>query len=268
MIELLAEIAVVASDEFVPPDDWRSQIALPVGIIFLYGGIFMLLRSNLGTRRAYLVQATALFGFVFFLSLFWAFGAPGTPAFSGPQNLPGQPIDYYQPKWVPFAADSVIAGEPEFDVVGDYPDAWSTTPPAGLDSEAIEEGIDDIVAFFSSEEGGQRVGPTAVAFTEDTPLRFAESADGRALMAVVVADADVLGEVTDPDSALLLFALFDEGFLLLPSLVFVVIAGLGFLLHLVLLGWDERQERRELEEDLGTAEPAPESEPERVPAGV
>ena len=79
-------MAVAAAEEFVPPDDWRGVIALPAGIIIFFGGIFMLLKSNLGTRRAYLVEASTFFGFMLILSLFWGFGAPGTPRNTGPQS--------------------------------------------------------------------------------------------------------------------------------------------------------------------------------------
>lgn len=264
MPELLLDLVVIAaSEEFVPPEDWRAQIALPVGIIFLLGGVFMLLRSNLGTRRAYLVQASAFFGFMLMISLFWAFGAPGTPAHSGPQNLPGQPLDYYQPKWVPFASDSLVAEMPEFDVAQDYPEGWSEEPPADLTEDQAEDGVEDIRAFFAEEEAGEQVGELWVPNVDETPILYAEADDGRPMMAVEYVEADALGEVEDPDNTYLAFGFFDEGFPLFPSLVFIVLSGGGFLLHMALLGWDERQERRELEEDLGE-----EAERERVPAGV
>ncbi len=263
MPELLLDLVVLASDEFVPPDDWRAQIALPVGILFLLGGVFMLLRSNLGTRRAYLVQATSFFGFMLMISLFWAFGAPGTPPYSGPANLPGQPLDYYQPKWVEFAPDSLAAEMPAFDVAQDYPDGWSEEPPGDLTEDLIDDGIEDIRNFFASEEAGEQVGDLWVPNVDETPILFAESDDGRPMMAVEYVEADALGEVEDPDNTYLAFGFFDEGFPLFPSLVFIILSGGGFALHLALLGWDERQERRELEEDLGE-----EAAPEKVPAGV
>lgn len=259
----LADLLVLASEEFVPPDDWRSQIALPVGILFLFGGVFMLLRSNLGARRAYLVQATAFFGFLFFMSLFWAFGAPGVPAFSGPQNLPGQPLDYYQPKWVPFAEDSRVAERSAYDVAGDYPEGWTETPPEGVDEDLLEDAEEDVVDFFASEEGGERVGETWVPNVEETPILFAVADNGRPMIAVELVEADAIGEVTDPDNTFMTFAYYDAGFPLLPSLAFVVLSTGGLVLHLLLLGWDERQARREVEEDLAEA-----PEEEKVPVGV
>lgn len=260
----LTDLLVLASDEFVPPDDWRSQIALPVGILFLFGGVFMLLRSNLGTRRAYLVQATAFFGFMLFMSLFWAFGAPGVPPFSGPQNLPGQPLDYYQPQWVAFAEDSRVAERPEYDVALDHPDGWTETPPEAVDEDLLEAAQEDIVDFFSSEEGGERVGETWVPNVEETPVLFAVADNDRPMVAIEFVEADAVGEVADPDNTFMTFAYYDAGFLLLPSLVFVILSAAGLLLHLLLLGWDERQERREIEEDLSESRP----EEEKVPVGV
>ena len=264
LVDLLAlDLSFLANDEFVPPDDWRAQIALPAGILFLIGGVFMLVRSNLGTRRAYLVMANAFFGFMLLTSLFWTFGAPGTPPLTGPQNLPGQPLDYYQPKWVPFAADSLAAEMPEFSAVQDYPGAWSEQPHPEVDEDLLQDAIDDIVEFFASEEGGERVGETWVPHLDETPILYAEDADGRPMVAIEFVQADAIGEIEDPDNTFLTFAFFDAGFPALPSIVFIVLSGAGLALHLALLGWDERQERRELEEDLGK-----EAEREKVPAGV
>ena len=264
LVDLLAlDLAVLASDEFVPPDDWRAQIALPAGIVFLIGGVYMLVRSNLGTRRAYLVTANAFFGFMLLTSLFWTFGAPGTPPLTGPQNLPGQPLDYYQPKWVPFAQDSLAAEMDDFSVVQDYPDAWSQEPHPDVDEDMVEDATDDIVDFFASEEGGERVGETWVPNTDETPILFAEDADGRPMVAIEFVEADAIGDIQDPDNTFMTFAFFDAGAPALPSYVFIALSAAGLLLHLVLLGWDERRERRELEEDLGE-----EAEREKVPAGV
>lgn len=249
MMEILPELAVLASEEFVPPTDWRAQIAVPTGILILLGGVFMLLRANLGTRRAYLLQASTFFGFMLMISLFWAFGAPGTPAFTGPQNLPGQPLDYYQPKWVPFAQDSVVAEQPEFDVVQQYPEGFSEVPEGGEELEQrIDDGVGDIQTFFARDEAGGQVGEDWVAVDQ----QMAESGDGRMLLAVEYAEPDPENPLEPAEDAAtyVAFGFFDEGNLFFPSLVFIVLSGTGFGLHLLLLGWDENQARREIEEDL------------------
>lgn len=263
MPPLLLDLVVLAAEEFVPPDDWRAQIALPAGILILLGGVYLLLRSNLGTRRAYFVEATAFFGFMLMISLFWAFGAPGTPAFQGPQNLPGQPLDYYQPKWVPFAEDSLVAEDPDYQIAQDYPEGWSEQRPAAIDEDMLDDAVDDVRDFFTAEAAGGQVGETWVPNEDETPIMFAESANGRPMVAIEFVEADALGEVTDPENTYLAFGFFDAGFLMLPSLVMIVLSLIGFVGHLLLLGWDERQERRQLEEDLGD-----QAAEQRVSAGV
>src|SRR5688572_24478959 len=107
------DLLVLATEGGIPTSNPWSQLAVPLGVLIFVGSVYLLLRSNLGTRRGYLVMSTSLWGFGFLLSLFWAFGAPGTPANTGPQNLPGQELDAYQPVWFPFAADSNLATAPD-----------------------------------------------------------------------------------------------------------------------------------------------------------
>ena len=256
-MELIFDLAVLASEEFVPPDDWRAQIAVPTGILFLLGGVFMLLRSNLGTRRAYFVQASSFFGFMLMISLFWALGAPGTPPFQGPQNLPGQPLDYYQEKWVPFAQDSLIAEEPEYADVQGYPETFQDVP-AEVDEDFVEDGVEDVQAFFAGDEAGGQVGEDWIP----TDVQYAVADNNRPMVAVQFTEPQEDAPLEpDPDGeSYVAFGFFEEGNLIFPSLVFVVLSLVGFILHLVLLAWDERQERRDLEEDLTRR-----TEEERVP---
>jgi hypothetical protein len=159
-------LAVAAAEEYVPPDDWRGVVALPAaGVIFL-GAVFLLLKSNLGTRRAYFVEATCVFGFLTVVTLFWGFGAPGTPRFTGPQSMPGQPVDYYVPKWVAFAGDSTLADE-RFAIVKQYPEgfqeeadgegeAQAQDVAAGAE-DAASGGGEEISNFFGEQRGGVRL---------------------------------------------------------------------------------------------------------------
>lgn len=181
MIAVLASVllAVAANEEYVPPDDWRNVVALPAGILIFFGGIFLLLKSNLGTRRAYLVEAACFFGFMTILSLFWGLGAPGTPQFTGPQNLPGQQGDHYTPKWVAFAGDSTLADE-RFPIVKQFPEGFEQV---GGDEQAAEEGAAGGAAegAVAAEEAGVPADPSAGA--DEVGNFFREERGGARLIA-------------------------------------------------------------------------------------
>ena len=122
---LATMLTVLATEGGIPAESPWAKVALPLGFLIFVGLTFVLVRSNLGTRRGYLVTATSLFGFMVIYSLFWAFGAPGTPPNTGPQNLPGQELDAYQPVFRPFAPDSQIAQDPDYAVVANHPVGFS-----------------------------------------------------------------------------------------------------------------------------------------------
>ena len=225
-------LAVTAAEEYVPPNDWRGAIALPLSIIIFFGAIFLLLRSNLGTRRAYLVQATCFFGFMAILSLFWGLGAPGTPRNTGPQSLPGQAADYYTPKWVAFAPDSALAEE-RFPEVAQFPEGFTegagedganggAEADAGAAADGGEEGegesagapadpsggAEEIGNFFREERGGvQLIGDEWV---EAGPPMVASGAAGEEIVGATYAKPfalDAAGEIPEgPDGE----PLFDE----------------------------------------------------------
>lgn len=308
VMSLVTVLATAANEEFVPANDWRAVVALPAGILIFFGGIFLLLKSNLGTRRAYLVEASCFFGFMLILSLFWAFGAPGTPRFTGPQNLPGQVGDYYTPKWVAFAGDSTLADE-RFPVVKQFPEGFQQVGGAADGGEEAaaggEEqadaggepadpagGADEIGTFFREERGGvapvgddwvlagapyltntedgvEVVGATyAKPFALDNDNEVPQGPDGAPLFdeeqagQPIPQDFQVPSDL-DPAVAELVtpasftgFAFYDAGFPVFPSLVFVVLALIGFVLHALLLGWDENREKeRAVEEVIVEREP-------------
>lgn len=299
-------LAAAANEEYVPPDDWRGAVALPLAILIFFGAVFLLLKSNLGTRRAYLVEATCFFGFMTVLSLFWGFGAPGTPRNTGPQSLPGQSADYYTPKWVPFAGDSTLADE-RFSIVKQYPEGFEEAAGSGgeggegtdaaaagdtgqADTEGAEAdpagGADEIGNFFREEHGGTQLigddwvqagapfvtttetGEEVVAATFAKPFalnddgEIPQDADGQPLF-----EDDQVGQPipedfavpsgVDDDVAQLLtpesftgFAFYDPGFAMFPALVMMVLSIAGFILHALLLGWDENREKERAVEEV------------------
>ena len=299
-------LAVAAAEEYVPANDWRGVIALPAAVLIFFGSVFLLLKANLGTRRAYLVEATCFFGFLTVLSLFWGFGAPGTPQFTGPQTLPGQSADYYTPKWVAFAGDSTLTDE-RFPIVKQYPEGFQEEGGGGggdaaaqggaaegetdqADTEGASatasSGAEEIGNFFREERAGTQLigddwelaGPPLAATTESgekvvgatyaKPFALndegevPEGPDGEPLFAEedvgqpIPEDFEVPSGVDDEVATLLTpesytaFAFFDAGFPMFPSLVMMVLAIGGFILHALLLGWDESRERQRSVEEV------------------
>ena len=268
---------VLATEGGIPYDSALARLSVPLGILVFLGGPYLLLRSNLGTLRAYLVIATSLFGLMIVQSLFWAFGAPGTPAATGPTNLPGQPANQYQATWIPFAGDSTIAQQDRFsDLVASPDQAFDTTVPADFVDE-VETGVGDIVTFFSNEVAGEQVGTTwAVA---RGPF-YAEAPDGTQVIFATygpVYDADAedipegfeVGDVVQQEAGgtnrYSAFAYYDPASLSFPALVYLALSVLGFAIHAPWLYADERRERREREEVAARA--ASERE-QRVPANA
>jgi len=180
-VDLLTSLTTFAAAG-VPGDSPSARLAVPLGILVFFGSIYLLLRANLGTRRGYLVLATSFFGFMIIMSLFWTFGAPGTPQMVGPSHLPGQESDAYEPAWVPFAGDSLIAEEPDYQFVQDYPDGFEEVPD-GL-AGAAETGTEEIIDFFAETEH-----KPVTDFDDDweaAETRYAEAPNGFRVIAVTL----------------------------------------------------------------------------------
>ena len=147
---MFATLTVFAAEAHGIGAPWM-QLSVPIGILVFIGLTYMLVRSNLGTRRGYLVTGASLFGFLVIYAAFWTWGAPGTPSNTGPQNLPGQELDAYQPVFRPFAPDSLVAEDPEYAIAQEYPDAFSPDKPATL-TVGEQVAIDEIKTFFSTQD--------------------------------------------------------------------------------------------------------------------
>jgi len=266
----LATVSVLATESGIPYTSPLARLAVPLGILIFFGGPYLLLRSNLGTKRAYLVLFTSFFGYMIIQSLFWAFGAPGTPAYTGPTNLPGQVAEEYRPIWVGFAEDSTVAGqEPYASLVADE-GAFSEEIPADR-AEIVQDGVEETQAFFADEESKyQQVGETW-AVTEGPFYALADN--GRPVIRVTYGetfqvdpegnlpegvDPEQEGEIDPDGDAFTAYAFFDAGSPLFPSLIFVGLSVLLFGIHAGLLYADEQAERREAREarEVVTEEPA------------
>jgi hypothetical protein len=299
MLIPLTVLAALVPEGHIAPNDPRAKLAVPVGILIFIGSIYLLLRSNLGSKRAYLVLSVSWWGFLTVLSAMWAFGAPGTPAGGGPLSLPGQPIDEYEPKWVAFAQDSTLGTDPRFDIVQQYPQAFQAVPPAFAGRAA--GGADEIKNFFSGFDEtspySNVIESTWVPVTDQ--IGYAMSEDERGFPIIGVPYVPTYQLATLPEDApegavppltengdtpaddgsniappgtevgapvpgaepVVLFGYFDRGNPLFPSYVVFGIIVAVFVFHVALLALDERREARER-----AAEPDEEERSAPVPA--
>lgn len=255
----LSSLIVLATEGGIPADSPLAKLAVPIGIVIFVGSVYLLLRSNLGTRLGYLVMSTSLWGATFLFALFWTFGAPGTPAFTGPQNLPGQQLDEYLPIWVPLAQDASAVTEEgsPYAVIAGYPDGFDDTPTT--DADNVDTAIADISAFFSGLSDPYT--PLLSGLEEPVATEFAEADNGRPIVAVTFARTCQLdndgnlsaaceelgaGAVApegseDRGEDVTLFAFFDAGNPAFPSYLMLAGTFVLFAGHMVLLARDEKR---------------------------
>jgi hypothetical protein len=96
----------LAVEAAIPPDHPASILAIPLGILFFVGSIYLLLWSNYGAKKALAITGVGWAGFSMLLGVFWWFGAPGIPAGLGINHLPGQATDHYVDRWYGFEEGS------------------------------------------------------------------------------------------------------------------------------------------------------------------
>jgi hypothetical protein len=238
-----------------------------VAFLFLPGSVYMLLASNFGALKGYLIAAVAFFGFLVMLSAVWLFGIPGTTPLTGPKGT--QPTFKFFTLSDPAAAtyDSVRdfqagAGSgwqpaPEGDVQEGSPEA---TLKADLDTarqEAVQTLIDETNADIkdSSKE---------LDVTNLDAKTYYTIQNGTEVAAIVISPKDppAGSGLQRPDFApKTVFAYRDPGSPYLPSILFLIASIVLFVVHVLLLGVVERRR------PLGVAQ-TPAAEPERQPAGA
>lgn len=134
------EMLFLAVESAIPADHIAARLAVPIGLLFFSGSIYLLLWSSYGAKKAAAIYGTAFFGFTMILGVFWWFGAPGTPQNLGVTFLPHQETDHYQPRWHAFEPGSERA---EFFGVTESPEDFETIQEflelGDLDEEELEE---------------------------------------------------------------------------------------------------------------------------------
>jgi hypothetical protein len=245
----------------------KGLLVVLTAFVFLPGSVFMLLASNFGALKGYLIAATAFFGFLVMLSAVWLFGIPGTTPLTGPKGT--------QPTFKFFTVDDPAAAT--YDSVRDFQggagNGWQPAPEgefeegtpegdlkADLDT-ARQTAVQDLIEETNAdiEDSSEELDATNLSAEV-----FYTIQDGTEVAAVVVSPA------TPPENSGLqrpdfapktFFAYRDPGSPYLPSILFLIGSTVLFLVHLFLLGVAER--RRPLGQAL-----TPTTEAERQPAGA
>jgi hypothetical protein len=235
--------------------------------IFLPGSVWMLLASNFGALKGYLIAATAFFGFLVMLSAVWLFGLPGTTPLTGPKGT--------QPTFKFFTLDNPAAAT--YDSVRDFQggagNGWQPAPEGQAEEGSAEATLKADLDTARQTAVSQLIEETN-ANIEDSSQEldvtnleaevFYTIQDGTEVAAIVISPA------TPPEGSGLqrpdfapktTFAYRDPGSPYLPSILFLAGSLVLFVVHMLLLGVVERRRPLGVTQTL-----APESE--RQPAGA
>jgi len=228
----------------------------------------MLLATNFGAIKGYLIAATAFFGFLMMLSAVWLFGIPGTTPLTGPKGT--------QPTFKSFTIDDPQAStyDAARDFQGQAGNGWQAAPEGEVEAGSAQEklkadldtarqrAVQDLIT-----ETNKKVENSSdeLDVTNLDAKTFYTIQDGTEVAAIVIspkAPPEDSG-LKKPDFApKTTFAYRDPGNPYLPSILFLVGASVLFLVHMVLLGMAERRR------PLGvTQRPAPEAQPQPAGAG-
>lgn len=168
----------LASENGLPPEHIAAKLALPLGLLFFCGSVYLLLWAVYGAKKGALIYGVAFFGFNMMLGVFWWFGAPGTPVATGLRNFPGQPQDQYQGKWFAFEQGSARAdffpssnSLDNFESVPSYlgADQDATGPKISFLSGDLDQATSHMIDLYlpTDESGTARLGAERRAAIED-----------------------------------------------------------------------------------------------------
>jgi hypothetical protein len=223
MIEVATAFLFLAVEEVIPPDHPAAILAIPIGLLFLSGSVYVLLWSNYGAKKAGAIYGVAFFGFAFLLGVFWWFGGPGIPPGLGISHLPGQAGDNYVDRWYPFEQGSERA---EFFGVTENPDAFQPLEEfggvTGLSEDAVQadRAYTALVGSVGGALGGMQdqflpVDDNGVAqigvdrrtsYEEDAEAARPDGAEGRAAPFFGATQVGEPRAVEDPDTGVLVVA--------------------------------------------------------------
>ena len=290
LLTALTDALVLATEgvEGLPGSHIAAKLAVPLGILFFMGSIYLLLWSNFGAKKGALIYLSALGGFNVMLGVFWIFGAPGTPIATGPQNFPGQAADAYTAKWFPMEPGSERALEfpatNSIDNFGDLPTYIGNPDATEQDLEApgpaavrgdIEQASQTMVELYAPTESGalvlggqRRAAWTAAAgapepgetraspfFTvEVVEIRVTDDQGVRVAATLLQPHANFVGaggetrQVAVTDQPDVMYAFKDPGAIRFPSMIWMLVSLVLFGGALFGLDRMEQREKRDQEE--------------------
>jgi hypothetical protein len=225
----------------------KGLLVVLTGFVFLPGSVFMLLSSNFGALKGYLIAATAFFGFLTMLSAVWLFGLPGTTPLTGPKGT--------QPSFKFFTINDPQAST--YDSVRDFQGGagggWQAAPTgeaaAGSSQATLKADLDTArqtaVSDLIEEKNKEiRNSSDQLDVTNLDAKAYYAIQDGTEVAAILIAPKTppAGSGLKRPDfSPVTSFAYRDPGNPRLPSILFLVGAVILFLVHMVLLGLAERR---------------------------
>jgi hypothetical protein len=226
----------------------KGLLVVLTGFVFLPGSVFMLLSSNFGARKGYLIAATAFFGFLTMLSAVWLFGLPGTTPLTGPKGT--------QPSFRFFTINDPQAST--YDRVrafqGGAGNGWQAAPTgeveAGSPQETLKADLDTArqtaVSDLIKERNKEiRDSSDQLDVTNLDAKAYYTIQDGTEVAAIVISPKTPLAGsgLKRPDfSPVTSFAYRDPGNPRLPSILFLAGAVVLFVVHVLLLGLAERRQ--------------------------
>jgi hypothetical protein len=246
----------------------KGLLVVLTGFVLLPGSVWMLLASNFGALKGYLIAGTAFFGFLMMLSAVWLFGIPGTTPLTGPKGT--------QPTFNFFTIDDPQAST--YDSVRDFQgqagNGWQAAPEgeveAGSAQETLKADLDTarqraITQLITETNKKVRDSADELDVTNLDGKAFYTIQDGTEVAAIVISPKAPPADsgLKKPDFApKTTFAYRDPGSPRLPSILFLAGSSVLFVVHMLLLGVAERRR------PLGvTQHPAPEAQPQPAGAG-
>ncbi|MFP5225767.1 MAG: hypothetical protein ACLGH3_09505 [Actinomycetota bacterium] len=241
-----------------------AWVGLFLLVVSLIGSIWVLLWSNLGARLAYLVVMVSLSAFMMILSLLWMIGGPGTTTMTGPRGR--------EVSWVPFLPNSEFANDFRAEIES-FPSGGGWEPigtvfPGNVDTngefEVVRNDVATALADLAVVQGLEATEPSDWLFYDQQKGPLTPDERDKAAAATVkfnqAASTKLIAGIqipaTDKHRGMTVFVYRDKGLVFLPSLLFLIVSVLGFVLHTWLLARYEEEERQR-EEQMGEApEPA------------
>jgi hypothetical protein len=245
----------------------KGLLVVITAFVFLPGSVYMLLASNFGALKGYLIAGTAFFGFLVMLSAVWLFGIPGTTPLTGPKGT--------QPTFKFFTINDPAAGT--YDSVRDFQggagDGWQAAPEGEVEEGSAEATLKadlDTARQTAVQDLIEETNADVEDTSEELDVTNLDAKTYYTLQNGTEVAAIVISPKTPPSGSGLqrpdfapktTFAYRDPGSPYLPSILFLIASVVLFVVHMLLLGLVERRR------PLGVVR-TPATEAERQPAGV